>query len=260
MERALEEVALLGQEARSLQRNVIEIFSSIQGEGKYVGCRQVFVRFAGCNLACRYCDTENAPGQHPVCQVETHAGSRAFREVQNPLSLAQAAEEINRLLREVPHQAVSFTGGEPLLQADFIHALRPLVAAPFFLETNGTCTQQLAAIIDDVDIISMDIKLPSALPRPVWEAHRSFLRIARAKDLYLKMVLSAETREEEFLAGVRLIREEAPDALLILQPVTPFGGCEAIAPARVLALQVAAARQLRDVRVIPQTHRMMQQL
>ena len=111
-----------------------------------------------------------------------------------------------------------------------------------------------------VDIISMDIKLPSALPRPVWEAHRSFLRIARAKDLYLKMVLSAETREEEFLAGVRLIREEAPDALLILQPVTPFGGCEAIAPARVLALQAAAAQQLRDVRVIPQTHRMMQQL
>lgn len=74
------------------------------------------------------------------------------------------------------------------------------------------------------------------------------------------MVLSAETREEEFLAGVRLIREEAPDALLILQPVTPFGGCEAIAPARVLALQAAAAQQLRDVRVIPQTHRMMQQL
>ena len=243
-----------------MQRSIIEMFSSIQGEGKYVGCRQVFVRFAGCNLACRYCDTENAPAKHPVCQVETHAGSRAFREEKNPLSLAQAAEEINGLLREVPHQAVSFTGGEPLLQADFIHALRPLVAAPFFLETNGTCTQQLAAIIDDIDIISMDIKLPSALPRPVWEAHRSFLRIARAKDLYLKMVLSAETREEEFLEGVRLIREEAPDALLILQPVTPFGGCEAIAPARVLALQAAAAQQLRDVRVIPQTHRMMQQL
>ena len=99
-----------------MQRSIIEMFSSIQGEGKYVGCRQVFVRFAGCNLACRYCDTENAPAKHRVCQVETHAGSRAFREEKNPLSLAQAAEEINRLLREVPHQAVSFTGGEPLLQ------------------------------------------------------------------------------------------------------------------------------------------------
>ena len=56
------------------------------------------------------------------------------------------------------------------------------------------------------------------------------------------------------------IVEATPDAQLILQPVTPFGGCEAIAPARVLALQAAAAQQLRDVRVIPQTHRMMQQL
>ena len=95
-----------------MQRSIIEMFSSIQGEGKYVGCRQVFVRFAGCNLACRYCDTENAPAKHPVCQVETHAGSRAFREEKTPLSLAQAAEEINRLLREVPHQAVRFTGGD----------------------------------------------------------------------------------------------------------------------------------------------------
>lgn len=260
MERALEEVALLGQEARSLQRNVIEIFSSIQGEGKYVGCRQVFVRFAGCNLACRYCDTENVPGQHPICQVETHAGSRAFREVQNPLLLAQAAEEINRLLREVPHQAVSFTGGEPLLQADFIHALRPLVAAPFFLETNGTCTQQLAAIIDDVDIISMDIKLPSVLSCPQWEAHEAFLRLAREKDLYVKVVVSDETGEEEFLHAVQIVRDIAPQARFIIQPVTPFGGCAGASPKKILDCQAMALAHLADVRVIPQTHKMIGQL
>ena len=45
-----------------MQANLIEIFSSVQGEGRYVGCRQLFVRFEGCNLQCRYCDTENAPG------------------------------------------------------------------------------------------------------------------------------------------------------------------------------------------------------
>ena len=107
-----------------MQENLIEIFSSIQGEGKYVGCRQIFVRFEGCNLACRYCDTENAPGAHPTCQIETHAGSRQFENVANPLSAQDVAAHIKRLLAETPHQAVSFTGGEPLLHAPFIHALR----------------------------------------------------------------------------------------------------------------------------------------
>ena len=42
--------------------NIKEIFSSIQGEGPYVGEKHVFVRFCKCNLACKYCDTDFISG------------------------------------------------------------------------------------------------------------------------------------------------------------------------------------------------------
>ncbi|MDY4475860.1 MAG: 7-carboxy-7-deazaguanine synthase QueE, partial [Mitsuokella sp.] len=132
--------------------------------------------------------------------------------------------------------------------------------APIFLETNGTLYQQLEEILDIVDIISMDIKLPSIIRTPQWEAHKAFLRLAREKDLYVKLVVSEETGDEEFRTAVQLLAEIAPEALFIIQPVTPYGGCQAAAPGKILTYQAYALQYLRDVRVIPQTHKMIGQL
>ena len=52
----------------------------------------------------------------------------------------------------------------------------------------------------------------------------------------------------------------APDALFIIQPVTPYGGCKAASPEKILACQSYALKHLKDVRVIPQTHKMIGQL
>ena len=243
-----------------MKENLIEIFSSIQGEGKYVGCRQVFVRLEGCNLDCTYCDTENAPGSHPTCEVETYAGSREFASLPNPRSAEQVAMEINRLCKEVPHQAVSFTGGEPLLQADFIREVAKEVEVPIFLETNGTLHKQLESLMDVADIISMDIKLPSIVSQPQWEAHRQFIEIAKNKDLYIKLVVADETTEEEFRKAIDLVAETAPETLFIIQPVTPYGGCKAASPEKILMCQNYALTKLKDVRVIPQTHKFIGQI
>ena len=59
-----------------MKSNLIEVFSSIQGEGKYVGCRQLFVRFSGCNLNCQYCDTTFSHNNFEKCKIEKVAGQR----------------------------------------------------------------------------------------------------------------------------------------------------------------------------------------
>ncbi len=231
--------------------NVIEIFSSVQGEGKYVGCRQIFIRTAGCNLNCAYCDTDFSRAD--FCNVETAAGSMEFEQIQNPLDAEKVAAIVKKFSAEIPTQAVSFTGGEPLIHWQFIREVEALIDDKIFLETNGTLFKELAEIIDAVDIISMDIKLPSVAGN-FFDAHREFLKIARAKDLYAKIVISAETSAEEFDAALDLLE---PEDLLILQPVTPVKSVRAISARQILALQARALRKLKSVRVIPQTHRML---
>ena len=240
-----------------MRENIIEIFSSIQGEGKYVGCRQVFVRLEGCNLDCTYCDTENEIGGHVHCMVEERAGTHELIPYENPLLVEKVAEIVMRLMGDVPHHSLSITGGEPLLHVPFIKELVAHIDLPIFLETNGTLDRALAECIDCISHISMDLKLPDVLSAPVWDAHARFLKVARAVDVYVKVVVAAETRTEDVAHAAHLVADIAPATLLILQPVTPYGGCTAPSPARLLELQRIALRHISDVRVIPQTHRMM---
>lgn len=239
--------------------NVIEVFSSIQGEGKYVGVRQIFVRFSGCNLKCRYCDTlvSHAPYKH--CTVEKDAGSRRFTKFDNPVDLDNLGASIRHLLR-LPHHSVSFTGGEPLYRADYIHALAKEFDCKLYLETNGTLYEELDKVLDDLDFISMDIKLPSVTGKELWEEHRRFLKKSMSKDLFVKLVISGETTSEEFDQAIALIKGINFRIPLILQPVTPVNGCCAASPTEVLLYLERALAELYDVRVIPQTHKMIKQM
>lgn len=243
-----------------MNENIIEIFSSIQGEGKYVGCRQVFLRLEECNLNCTYCDTDSKAGTHPNCVVEEGAGTYHLVPYPNPISPERAAELVALAGAGVPHQALSITGGEPLLHASFIRALAPHVHLPIYLETNGTLYAELKKCIDCVAGISMDIKLPSVTAHPVWDAHVRFLEIAKVKDTWIKIVVAAESPDSEIDTAVRLVADTAPETMLILQPVTPCGGCMKPSSEQLLKWQETALRRLANVRVIPQTHRMMDML
>ena len=243
-----------------MQTNIIEIFSSVQGEGRYVGCRQLFVRFEGCNLHCGYCDTENEAGAHLMCNVEIAPGARRFREIINPLDANEAAAYINQFLLELPHQAVSLTGGEPLLQTRVLQELLPMVQGKIMLETNGTLPERLAEVLPLVDIISMDIKLPQVTGREYWQEHKEFLELAKDKDVYVKLVIPGDINEDDFHKAVDLVAGIDDSILLILQPVTPMKVVLGANPGLMLELQQLALEKLKDGRIIPQTHRMMDQL
>lgn len=239
--------------------NVVEVFSSIQGEGQCVGYRQVFLRFAGCNLECVFCDTPDSRKVIARGHIEMTAGKRDFQIISNPISETELSQYVNNLL-VLPHHSVSLTGGEPLCQAEAIAKLAPLINGRIYLETNGTLPSELSIVLPHVDIISMDIKLPSVTGQDMWQQHREFLRLANTRTVFVKVVVTNKTSTEEFQQAIDLIAEVNHNIPLIIQPVTPIHDCEGATPDMVLTWQEQALKLLSDVRVIPQTHKFMGQL
>jgi 7-carboxy-7-deazaguanine synthase len=245
---------------------LVEVFSSIQGEGILVGLRQVFVRTYGCNLRCTYCDSPETLKESLIpdrCRVETTPGSWAFDTIPNPVAAEQLTSIVAGYLRE-PHHSLSITGGEPLLHAAFFERWLPAARAlglKVFLETNGMLPAHLRRLLPLLDYISMDFKAPSATglaPDETASRHREFLQVARGAEVYGKLVVTPGTTLEELDTVVDAIAAVDAAIPLILQPVTPFGAEPLpVPPARLLQFHAAASRRLPGVRVIPQTHKMM---
>ena len=173
-----------------------EIFTSIQGEGPYIGAKQLFVRFAGCNLSCAYCDTEFAP------------------ETSNTYTV----EDLSAIVAQnLDCHSVSLTGGEPLLHTDFLKEFLPECKLPVYLETNATLSAELAKVISFVDYISADIKLPSCTDcKALWNEHDKFFKIASEKTLFAKVVFDKNITDEEIEKSAELCKKY--DIELILQP------------------------------------------
>lgn len=186
---------------------VTEIFTSIQGEGPYVGVKQVFIRFCGCNLRCDYCDTQEYPNEE-------------YTEF-TPQELKNYLDDFN--LKSI--HSVSLTGGEPLMWADFLVEFLPLFAKTFknkiYLETNSTLNNNLEKIIDYVDIISADIKLPSSSGvENSFAVHDEFFKSAKKydKEIFAKIVFDENILDDEISHCLKLAQKY--DLPLILQPKT----------------------------------------
>jgi len=175
-----------------------EIFASIQGEGPYIGFKQVFVRFCNCNLKCNYCDTEFAPDEY-------------FEDF-TPHELADYIKRFDNF------HSISLTGGEPLLSVEFLKEFLPLVSSSkIYIETNATLSEKLKEIIDFVDIIAADVKLESATGiKDTYKFHDKFFEIAKQKECFAKVVFNDKITDEEVKVCCDLANKY--NLLLVLQP------------------------------------------
>jgi 7-carboxy-7-deazaguanine synthase len=161
----------------------IEIFASVQGEGLRQGEPTIFVRLAGCNLRCAFCDTK-----------------RAWREGRE-MPVEDIVATVGRLRRDYPAAWVCLTGGEPLAQN-----VRPLILRlqekhfRIQIETNGTFPPAPCA----------DWHTVSPKP-PDYGIHPGFRKRAREVKLVVCRTLD--------LDAIRTVRAAFPKTVpVILQP------------------------------------------
>ena len=173
---------------------VSEIFYSIEGEGIEIGRPEVFIRLAGCNLRCDWCDTKYALNDGKEMTVG----------------------EIIQEIRRHPCRSISITGGEPLLQGEeLLKLVEELKRRNYWIQlnTNGTLFDQ--RIFELVDLLTMDCKCPSSKMESALDV------LVRTKNLFgsklqLKFVIS---NQEDYQYAKDVILTSLKDtANVVFQP------------------------------------------
>jgi len=222
---------------------VSEIFRSVQGEGPEVGMDALFIRLAGCNLRCPFCDE----------------GTRAHEG--GPMTAEAIVVHALGITHGDRPERVILTGGEPLLQADLalMTALR-LNIAPVSIETNGSDeldhNPELLAVLMVAERVVVSPKSK--------RLSRVLLDRGPLVDLKVLVPLPGDIEPDDIveLAKLPSVRD------LYLQPVTPrdwkdnaigatlFRANAAVARGLQLALAVEPSlpANRRHWRVLPQTH------
>ncbi|BAI80478.1 conserved hypothetical protein [Deferribacter desulfuricans SSM1] len=187
---------------------VKEIFKSVQGEGKYVGARQLFIRFAGCNINCVGCDTNYTVDRYFLC---------CDKKYENPVTPDNLFNlVVNNFDLNLFH-SVSLTGGEPLIYCDFLKLFLQYLknaGVRTFLETSGLIVDSILELEDYLDIISVDLKL-----KEVFGVEFNRDGIIKLKDInekvYFKIVVGENLPLEKIENTIHLIKGIGVEELYI---------------------------------------------
>lgn len=160
---------------------VVEKFISIDGEGPTAGALSVFVRFAGCNLRCAWCDTSYA--------WDTTADVTDM-----------SASEIADYIKSTGIGHVTITGGEPLLQPGLIGLLSRLADYQVHIETNGAIPVEQFRVGDNIHFV-IDYKLPDSGMEE--RMHLPNLASVRKTDAYKFVIASNRDLDK----AVKIVRQ-----------------------------------------------------
>jgi organic radical activating enzyme len=242
-----------------------EMFTSIQGEGPWIGTWQMFIRLAGCTANCAYCDTKYARNPRPTVWKLKGLGE-AVKSYQhaNPI----AVEDLIRFVQTVnneqgPLYAVSITGGEPLEQPIFLNSLlreirKECPSLKILLETNGLDAETMRACKDAVDLVSMDIKIPSSSGQPVSsKKYEDFFSSCLGLAGCVKVVFNQDTTCEEIAEAAKMSSRWSPGWDFILQPMSGLKWPTTQALTHLNALIRIALAHNSNTRVIPQIHKLL---
>lgn len=193
-----------------------EVFVSIQGEGKYAGVRQIFIRLSGCSIGCENCDTDYIGSDYFLLDNELF---------ENPILPENLTEIIGKTFNLAGIHSIAITGGEPLEQSEFLYDLICELkkrGVKTMLETSGFYLDKLNNFFDIVDIFSIDIKIESSFGIKFSENLKKILRYVDTGSSYVKLIITENIQHYEFKSVVKLLKYADIDEIYLHTLDYPF--------------------------------------
>lgn len=231
---------------------VSEIFTSIEGEGIFVGKKTLFIRFSGCHLKCRWCDTKYA--------LPLDSGTDY-----------QIDEIKNLIIKELQPftYKVNFTGGEPLLQTQAVIELADFIKKQTNLKTymESSCfdSELFSKVLPYIDICKIEFKTDDSKVVEDEEYDNLLLNEIRCLELaiesnkatYIKIVVTNSTNLESFKNLVYNISKKIKPSDILGFIIQPSFGIDQPTVNKLLDTYDIVQPMFPEVRIIPQLHKEM---
>lgn len=229
---------------------VSEIFTSIEGEGIFVGKKTLFIRFSGCHLKCRWCDTKYA--------LPLDSGT--------DYQIDEIKDLIIKELQPFTYK-VNFTGGEPLLQTEAVIELADFIKKQTNLKTymESSCfdSELFSKVLPYIDICKVEFKTDDSKVVEDEEYDNLLLNEIRCLELavesnkatYIKIVVTNSTNLESFKNLVYNISEKIKPSDILGLIIQPSFGIDQPTVNKLLDTYDIVQPMFPEVRIIPQLHK-----